>query len=64
MAAYTRISAPNAKSMIESGLGLLVCVYDDEKFNSGSKHLEGAIPMSEFEKLKPDLDKDTRIIFY
>lgn len=49
--------------MVENGMGLLVCIYDDIKFNSGA-HLEGAIPMSEFEKMKPDLDEDTRIVFY
>ncbi len=63
MASPGKISAPKAKQQVESGLGLLVCIYDDEKFNL-SAHLEGAIPMSEFSKLKPDLDKDTNIIFY
>lgn len=63
MAELKRISAKDAKSIVDSNLGLLVCIYDDMKFNSGA-HLDGAIPMSEFEKLKPDLDKDTTIIFY
>ena len=58
-----RISAADAKVKTESGLSLLVCIYDDEKFNSQA-HLEGAIPMSEFLKMKPDLAMDTEIIFY
>lgn len=63
MAEISRISATDAKHVVDSNLGLLVCIYDDVKFNSGA-HLEGAIPMSAFEKMKPDLDKDTNIIFY
>ncbi len=58
-----RISAADAKVRTETGLSLLVCIYDDEKFNSQA-HLEGAIPMSEFLKMKPDLAMDTEIIFY
>ena len=63
MAEISRISARDAKNMVDSGLGLLVCIYDDDKFQSGV-HLEGAIPMSAFETMKPDLDKATRIVFY
>ncbi len=63
MAELKKISAQNAREMVASSLGLLVCIYDDNKFNSGA-HLEGAIPMSAFEKMKPDLDKDTHIVFY
>lgn len=63
MATISKISAIEAKSKTSDGLALLVCIYDDAKFNSGA-HLEGAIPMSEFEKLKPDLSKDSNIIFY
>ncbi len=59
----TRISAADAKSKTDAGLSLLVCIYDDDKFNSQA-HLEGAIPMSEFLKMKPDLSKETQIIFY
>ncbi len=58
-----RISAADARSRTSAGLSLLVCIYDDDKFNSQA-HLEGAIPMSEFLKMKPDLAKDTNIIFY
>ncbi len=63
MAGLKRISAADAKALVDSDMGLLVCIYDDMKFNSGA-HLEGAVPMSAFEKLKPDLGKETSIIFY
>jgi len=63
MASISRISAQDAKSKVDADLGLLVCIYDDEKFTTQA-HLEGAIPMSEFLRLKPDLARDTNIIFY
>ena len=63
MTTLNRISTADAKSRVDSSLFLLVCIYDDDKFNSGA-HLEGGIPMSEFLKLKPDLAGDTDIIFY
>lgn len=63
MPGLIRISAVDAKALVDSDMGLLVCIYDDKKFNSGA-HLDGAVPMSAFEKLKPDLDKETNIIFY
>ncbi len=63
MATVNRVSAIDAKAQVDQDLALLVCIYDDVKFNSGA-HLEGAIPMSEFTKMKPDLSKDTHIIFY
>jgi hypothetical protein len=59
----TRISAQDANVRTKTGLALLVCIYEDVKFSSQA-HLEGAIPMSEFLKMKPDLAKDTNIIFY
>jgi hypothetical protein len=58
-----RISAAEAKDARDAGLALLVCIYDDDKFNRQA-HLEGAIPMSEFLRMKPDLSKETSIIFY
>jgi len=63
MTTINRISTADAKARTDNGLSLLVCIYDDEKFNSKA-HLEGAIPMSEFLKMRPDLGKDTDIIFY
>ncbi|MBU1342085.1 MAG: hypothetical protein KKE44_03365 [Proteobacteria bacterium] len=63
MTILNKISAEEAKNRVDASLSLLVCIYDDDKFNSHA-HLEGAIPMSEFLKLKPDLAKNTNIIFY
>lgn len=63
MTGVNRISATDAKARVDSKLSLLVCIYDDEKFQSQA-HLEGAVPMSAFLKMKPDLDMDTDIIFY
>jgi len=63
MTTLNKISTKEAKARADANLSLLVCIYDDDKFNSQA-HLEGAIPMSEFLKLKPDLAKDTDIIFY
>ena len=58
-----RISAADARKRTGAGLSLLVCIYDDDKFY-GQAHLDGAMPMGEFLKIKPDLAKDTSIIFY
>ncbi|MFH2057447.1 MAG: hypothetical protein ABIJ59_00925 [Pseudomonadota bacterium] len=63
MASVNRISAIDTKAMIDADLALLVCLYDDPKFSLRA-HLEGAIPMSKFLRMKPDLDLDTQIIFY
>lgn len=63
MVELKKVSAKDAKAVVDSDMGLLVCIYDDNKFNSGA-HLEGAIPMSAFDKMKPDLGKDANIIFY
>lgn len=63
MTTVNRISAVDAKKTVNSDLGLLVCIYDDEKYNAGA-NLNGSIPMSEFLKMKPDIPTDTTIIFY
>jgi len=63
MTNHNRISAAAARVRVRSGLSLLVCIYDDEKFYSQA-HLDGALPMSEFLKMKPDLSRETDIIFY
>ncbi len=63
MATLSRISAADAKQKVDTNLGLLVCIYDDIKFNAGA-HLEGSIPMSEFLNMKEDLSKETNIIFF
>ncbi len=63
MTSVNRISAADARARVRSDLSLLVCIYDDEKFYSQA-HLDGAVPMSEFLKMKPDLSMETDIIFY
>lgn len=63
MTNVNRISAADAKANVDAKLSLLVCIYDDDKFQSQA-HLEGAIPMSAFLEMKPDLATDTDIIFY
>ena len=63
MSTAKRVSAQEAKALVNSGASLLVCIYDDEKF-AIQAHLEGAMPYSEFLKMKPTLGRDTDIIFY
>ena len=63
MTELNRISAVEAREKTNSKEALLVCIYDDAKFNDFA-HLEGAIPLSEFEKYLPDMDKDQEVIFY
>jgi hypothetical protein len=58
-----KISPIEAKSRVDAEKALLVCIYADAKFNA-TAHLDGAIPMSEFELKKPTLSKDQEIIFY
>jgi len=63
MTKLKRITAVDAKVRVDENRSLLVCIYDDDKFYSQA-HLEGAVPMSAFLKMKPDLAKETGIIFY
>ena len=63
MTAESRISAREANARRTSGSALLVCIYGDDKFYSQA-HLEGALPMSEFLRMKPDLPKSANVIFY
>ena len=63
MTTENRISAADAKSRGEAGRSLLVCIYDDDKFHSQA-HLERAVPMSEFLRMKPDLPQSTEVVFY
>lgn len=63
MADVSRLAAKSVRGSVVSGDTLLVCAYaDDEKFYKF--RLEGAIPLSEFKERLPELDKDTRIVFY
>jgi len=58
-----RISAREAREHVESDGALLVCAYDDPaKFDKC--HLEGAMPLREFESQVDSLRKDHEIIFY
>jgi hypothetical protein len=57
------ISAQQAYQRAKSGEALLVCAYEnDEKF--ARFQLEGAIPLSEFQKKIDSIDPGTEIIFY
>lgn len=63
MAKVNRVSAREIREEVITGEALLVCAYDDgEKFKKN--HLEGAIPLSEFKARVPDLESDTKIVFY
>ncbi|MEX0704075.1 MAG: rhodanese-like domain-containing protein [Planctomycetales bacterium] len=64
MADVARISPKEAKQHLSAEPGaLLVCAYDDpEKFRQN--HLEGSIPLDEFESRADSLDKDRELIFY
>ena len=63
MAEVARIDAKEARLRVESGSALLVCGYEEpEKF--AALHLEGAMSIQEFRKLRPTLPKDQEIIFY
>lgn len=56
------ITADDAYKKAMSGEALLVCAYDDERFEKFN--LEGAISFREFEALVPALARDREIIFY
>ncbi|THB76522.1 MAG: ArsR family transcriptional regulator [Desulfobulbaceae bacterium] len=63
MASYKSITAAEAHQLVADGNGLLVCAYDsDEKFSKFQ--LEGAIPLSDYQKRVSRLDKSQTIIFY
>jgi rhodanese-related sulfurtransferase len=57
------ISAIEAHQHAADGSALLVCAYEsDRKFHN--VHLEGAIPLSEFQTQLATIDRDKEIIFY
>ena len=59
----TLVSAEQAYERTKNGQALLVCAYEsDDKFNN--VHLEGAIPLSEFQSRVSSIDKNQEIIFY
>lgn len=59
-----KITPHEARERIEAiPPALLVCAYDtDEKFRQN--HLEGALPLEEFQARERSLRKDAEIIFY
>jgi hypothetical protein len=58
-----RIPPEETRRKVQRGEALLVCGYDsDEKF--GLMRLEGAIPLSEFQKRLPTLAKSQEVVFY
>ena len=58
-----RVEAQAARDLVQAGKALLVCAYNsDEKF--AKVKLEGAIPLSEFNKRLATLDKESLVIFY
>jgi hypothetical protein len=58
-----RIKPKEVADSIKTGRALLVCAYDsDERFDMF--HLDGAIPLSEFESRLPSLLKEQELIFY
>ena len=57
------IDARDAFTQIKNSSALLVCAYErDDKFHR--LHLEGAMPLSEFQSIASTLSKDTELIFY
>jgi hypothetical protein len=63
MVEVPRITPEEARAKVQSGQALLVCGYEEpEKF--AAMHIEGAISIQEFRKLRPTLSKDQEIIFY
>jgi hypothetical protein len=58
-----RISAEEARRAVTSGNALLVCAYEqDEKCSQIA--LEGAIPLSQFERQAASLPKEREVIFF
>lgn len=58
-----RISPEEARARVLSGQALLVCAYEaPEKF--AAMHLDGALSIQEFRRLRPTLPKDRELIFY
>lgn len=63
MSEVTLVPAKQAYERTKNGQALLVCAYEsDDKFKN--VHLEGAIPLSEFQSKVSSIEKDKEIIFY
>ena len=63
MSQVEKISPQEAHKHVSSGTALLICAYEsDEKF--ARFHLDGAIPLSQFESASATVPKDKELIFY
>ena len=63
MSEVTLVAATEAYARAKGGSALLVCAYDsDDKFRN--VHLEGAMPLSEFQIKLNSIERDKEIIFY
>ena len=57
------IDAKDAFAQVKNSSALLVCAYErDDKFHR--LHLEGAMPLSEFQSIVSTIGKDIELIFY
>ena len=63
MAEVERISAAQARQLVQRGQALLVCAYDDDA-RCGQLRLEGAITLSELRRELPSPPEDKEIILY
>ena len=63
MSPITLIEPKDAFEHVKNSAALLICAYDsDEKFHK--LHLDGAIPLSEFQSMSATVDKNKEMIFY
>lgn len=63
MSSVALIEAHDALEHVKTNGALLICAYEsDEKFHK--LHLDGAIPLSEFQSLSDTMNKDKELIFY
>ncbi|MGI9537712.1 MAG: ArsR family transcriptional regulator [Desulfocapsaceae bacterium] len=63
MSSVALIEAHDAFEHVKNNGALLICAYEsDEKFHK--LHLDGAIPLSEFQSLSDTMTKDKELIFY
>jgi rhodanese-related sulfurtransferase len=58
-----RISPQQTHRHLESSTAVLVCAYDSAE-KCRNYHLDGAIPLAEFESRMQSIPKDKELIFY
>ncbi len=63
MAEVKRIPPAETHEKVKSGQALLVCAYSDAE-RCRNLHLEGAMPLQEFESGLDKVPKNQEIIFY